>query len=99
MNKLLSALVIGLLAAGSAVAADTATKSTDAMKSGDAAKSDAVKYKDCMKKDASGKDTMDQACKDKVDKGSMAKSTDSMKAPDKGAVPTGSDGKAAPKGK
>jgi len=89
MNKLLSALIVGILAAGSAIAADTA-KTTDAMKSADTAK-----YKDCMKKDASGKETMDQACKDKVDKGS--KSTDSMKAPEKGAVPTGSDGKAAPK--
>jgi len=91
MNKLLTALIVGAFAAGSAIAADTA-KSTDAMKSADTAK-----YKDCMKKDASGKETMDQACKDKVDKGSMAKSTDSMKAPEKGGVPTGSDGKAAPK--
>ena len=91
MNKLLTALIVGAIAAGSAIAADTA-KSTDAMKSADTAK-----YKDCMKKDASGKETMDQACKDKVDKGSMAKSTDSMKAPEKGGVPTGSDGKAAPK--
>ena len=91
MNKLLTALIVGVFAAGSAIAADTA-KSTDAMKSADTAK-----YKDCMKKDASGKETMDQACKDKVDKGSMAKSTDSMKAPEKGGVPTGSDGKAAPK--
>ena len=91
MNKLLTALLVGAFAAGSAIAADTA-KSTDAMKAADTAK-----YKDCMKKDASGKETMDQACKDKVDKGSMAKSTDSMKAPEKGGVPTGSDGKAAPK--
>ena len=91
MNKLLTALIVGAFAAGSAIAADTA-KSTDAMKSADTAK-----YKDCMKKDASGKETMDQACKDKVDKGSMAKGTDSMKAPEKGGVPTGSDGKAAPK--
>jgi pentapeptide MXKDX repeat protein len=89
MNKLLTALIVGAFAAGSAIAADTA-KSTDAMKSADTAK-----YKDCMKKDASGKETMDQACKDKVDK--AAKSTDSMKAPEKGGVPTGSDGKAAPK--
>ena len=97
MNKLLTALIVGAFAAGSAIAADTA-KSTDAMKSTDATKSaDAAKYKDCMKKDASGKETMDQACKDKVDKGAMAKSTDSMKAPEKGGVPTGSDGKAAPK--
>ena len=95
MNKLLTALIVGAFAAGSAIAADTA-KSTDAMKSADTAKSaDAAKYKDCMKKDASGKETMDQACKDKVDK--AAKSTDSMKAPEKGGVPTGSDGKAAPK--
>ena len=87
MNKLLTALIVGAFAAGSAIAADTA-KSTDAMKSADTAK-----YKDCMKKDASGKETMDQACKDKVDKGAMAKGTDSMK----GGAPTGSDGKAAPK--
>ena len=91
MNKLLTALIVGAFAAGSAIAADTA-KSTDATKSADTAK-----YKDCMKKDASGKETMDQACKDKVDKGSTAKSTDSMKAQEKGGVPTGSDGKAAPK--
>ena len=91
MNKLLTALIVGAFAAGSAIAADTA-KSTDAMKSADTAK-----YKDCMKKDASGKETMDQACKDKVDKAATTKTTDSMKAPDKGAVPTGSDGKAAPK--
>jgi len=97
MNKLITALVVGAFAAGSAIAADTA-KSTDAMKSTDATKSaDAAKYKDCMKKDASGKETMDQACKDKVDKAATTKTTDSMKAPEKGAVPTGSDGKAAPK--
>jgi pentapeptide MXKDX repeat protein len=89
MNKLITALIVGAFAAGSAIAADTA-KSTDAMKSADTAK-----YKDCMKKDASGKETMDQACKDKVDK--AAKGTDTMKAPEKGGVPTGSDGKAAPK--
>ena len=91
MNKLLTALIVGAFAAGSAIAADTA-KSTDAMKSADTAK-----YKDCMKKDASGKETMDQACKDKVDKAATTKTTDSMKAPEKGGVPTGSDGKAAPK--
>jgi hypothetical protein len=87
MNKLITALIVGAFAAGSAIAADTA-KSTDAMKSADTAK-----YKDCMKKDASGKETMDQACKDKVDKAAASKTTDSMK----GAAPTGSDGKAAPK--
>jgi hypothetical protein len=31
-----------------------------------------------MKKDASGKEMMDQACKDKMDKGAMSKSTESM---------------------
>ena len=94
MSKLLTALIVGMFAAGSAIAADTTTKSTDAMKS-----ADATKYKECMKKDASGKDSMDQACKDKIDKAATSKGTDSMKAPEKGAVPTGSDGKAAPKGK
>jgi len=72
MNKLLTALIVGAFAAGSAIAADTA-KSTDATKSADTAK-----YKDCMKKDASGKETMDQACKDKVDKGAMAKGTEAI---------------------
>ena len=81
MNRLIAVLIAAAFAVGSTAAlAQGATPSpkSDAMKSSDSMKNEKDKYKECMKKDASGKETMDQACKDKMDKGAMSKSTDSM---------------------
>jgi hypothetical protein len=91
MNKLLAVLVAAAFAAGSvsALAQGTApAPKQDAMK----ASSDKDKYKECMKKDASGKEMMDQACKDKMDKAAMSKGGTST-------APAGSMSKDAPKGK
>jgi Ni/Co efflux regulator RcnB len=96
MNRLLAVLVAAAFAAGSmaALAQGTApAPKQDAMKA--STDKDKDKYKECMKKDASGKEMMDQACKDKMDKAGMAKGGTTT-AP---TAPAGSMSKDAPKGK